>query len=804
MIYFIITLATLVFFQGFFPVSRPSLDFNNDPPDEVNGVRLNKNEFYSSNVSKTIFMVIDALRLDFFNEDYMPLTYRLVQNNGCFNKIKVETPTVTLPRIKALTAGNIPQFVDLVLNLFSTEILSDSIIHSAVKAKKKVIFYGDETWIKLFPNKFSRFEGTHSFFVKDFTVDKNVTRNVEVELQKEDWDLMFLHYLDLDHIGHVYGPFSSLIPEKLHELDKMIYEYYKIFRRNENSLFLITGDHGMRDIGGHGGSTFHETNVPLLLIGLNCQSNTFRQTDIPVNIAALLGLTIPSISIGRVQKSLVYSTVEKYLYKLYYNTRLLVTRQFCSKYEEANSYYIDYIKNSNQSSAHKAIEFYEHCLETISDTLAKSSVKQNFHYLIVSLVILLNCLVSLLLDILGSNENKSVFFQYVIIFTIVIQYLIENNLYISSLLFVVYILLLLRNTRTLCSMISSNFSYYTLFFLVFCFLHPLTFISSSYVEEEHQFWYFFNTLIFLTQLTIFSKSKNYLGTFYCFMILVIFRFIRTMNATGDKWLNHPDLSDWFLKTENFHYYQIFHALSVIAVFLTQFYLINLKRLMLLPLNLLILTLIFVYKNNESSMLGKLIWLLIFINFLLTYKISKIVTWNLVLSLLLKPYNLILIPYCICSSLIISRCYKRTNLVVLHHIFLSNLLFFAQGHNNSLASVDISIGYIGLTSYQPILVISQVLYHTQAFPVLCHLLIFHQRGSESIKIWKLLFCSRLYIFIITSVITVAFRHHLFIWSVFAPKLFIEFTHLLFLFAEYIIYKINEFIVTKFPIYRINHK
>ena len=43
--------------------------------------------------------------------------------------------------------------------------------------------------------------------MKDFTeVDNNVTRNIAGELQNNDWGLMVLHYLGLDHIGHKAGP----------------------------------------------------------------------------------------------------------------------------------------------------------------------------------------------------------------------------------------------------------------------------------------------------------------------------------------------------------------------------------------------------------------------------------------------------------------------------------------------------------------------------------------------------------------------------------------------------------------------
>ena len=37
-------------------------------------------------------------------------------------------------------------------------------------------------------------------------VDNNVTRNVWPELEKDDWDVMILHFLGLDHVGHLEGP----------------------------------------------------------------------------------------------------------------------------------------------------------------------------------------------------------------------------------------------------------------------------------------------------------------------------------------------------------------------------------------------------------------------------------------------------------------------------------------------------------------------------------------------------------------------------------------------------------------------
>lgn len=41
-------------------------------------------------------------------------------------------------------------------------------------------------------------------------------------LKREDWDLLILHYLGLDHIGHVSGPNSPLVGPKLSEMDNIL------------------------------------------------------------------------------------------------------------------------------------------------------------------------------------------------------------------------------------------------------------------------------------------------------------------------------------------------------------------------------------------------------------------------------------------------------------------------------------------------------------------------------------------------------------------------------------------------------
>lgn len=101
----------------------------------------------------------------------------------------------------------VPSFFDVIVNLDSKELAYDNWILQFKLSGKKIHFYGDDTWLRLFPTAFQKSEGTTSFFVADtIEVDKNVTRHLKTELESEDWDVLVLHYLGLDHIGHQGGP----------------------------------------------------------------------------------------------------------------------------------------------------------------------------------------------------------------------------------------------------------------------------------------------------------------------------------------------------------------------------------------------------------------------------------------------------------------------------------------------------------------------------------------------------------------------------------------------------------------------
>jgi ethanolamine phosphate transferase 2 subunit G len=67
-------------------------------------------------------------------------------------------------------SGIIPEFIDILWNFNTSYILEDNLLKKFKKQNKSIVFYGDDTWLKLFnPSEyFLRYEGTTSFIASDY------------------------------------------------------------------------------------------------------------------------------------------------------------------------------------------------------------------------------------------------------------------------------------------------------------------------------------------------------------------------------------------------------------------------------------------------------------------------------------------------------------------------------------------------------------------------------------------------------------------------------------------------------------
>lgn len=299
---------------------------------------------------KAIVIIVDALRYDFtvpFEAQFeptdlsavasssnpppvaprhfhnaFPILYETAQkqpNNAFLLPFIADPPTTTLQRLKGLTTGTLPTFIDAGSNFAGTAIDEDNLVAQLRNASKRLVHLGDDTWHALFPGYFEP-NLTHaydSFNVWDLhTVDNGVTEHIFPLLKAENsskWDVIFGHYLGVDHAGHRYGPDHPAMTAKLAQMDE-------VFRRmieelDDDTLLVVMGDHGMDTKGDHGGESDDEIEAALWMYSkkgvfgrsspayatppATAKVRPVAQIDLVPTLSLLLGMPIPFNNLGK-------------------------------------------------------------------------------------------------------------------------------------------------------------------------------------------------------------------------------------------------------------------------------------------------------------------------------------------------------------------------------------------------------------------------------------------------------------------------------------------------------------------------
>ncbi|WEJ95311.1 major facilitator super transporter protein [Yamadazyma tenuis] len=729
----------LLFLKGFFPSKRILDGFS-----DVSLLGSQRPMF-----DKVVVMVIDALRSDFLfskSDSKFTFVHELIESNKAIPFTAFSNPpTVTLPRLKGITLGSTPNFLDAILNIADDKDKSQGLLNQdnwlhqfkySSNSPKTINFYGDDTWLKLFPDFFNSTDGTNSFFVSDFyEVDNNVTRHLDNELASEaNWDGLILHYLGLDHIGHKTGPDSKFMKLKQEEMDKIIERIYTFLSESsnhKNTLFLVMGDHGMNEIGNHGGSSSGETSAALLFVSpkfeqlkLNLKAplppnndynyyQKVNQIDIIPTLSLLLNIPIAKNNLGII----IRQFLDLFPSKLHHSILLHNCKQFLDLFHLNNR---DHSLNS---------EF--HGLSTTEDDY-----------------IFLRKVQDIMFET-ASNYNYS-------------------NLYLS--LFGSFIC-------TLAILAYFNYGFLsktTLVFQTAMVLYSFHFHGSSLVEEEHHLWWLLNLgfLGYLFKIQNFELPANFL------IVLTALRVIKAWSNTGQKFNNYYVLTNlllenppllWFLVGLTYLvcgsliYFQgsirhcfnfsissnsydvsylnndvnngiTFVSLSILATMSFSFKLLQgymdgydipewLETF--ISWNLLSFDIREFDKSRISNLLVSLsnnclagVLLIIFfriaLKFLRGFKIGLITDLvNLLTLFLINQTKIELVPMFLIffiikhhfSKILLSYRENYTQLDQLVFIvssfsfLISNLTFFSMGGTNSLATVDLSNAYNGIKSYQ---------------------------------------------------------------------------------------------------------
>ncbi|KAL2271858.1 hypothetical protein VTJ83DRAFT_1229 [Remersonia thermophila] len=547
----LIPAAILVFATGFFPY-KPLL-----PGLATFDAVTEYGEPPEAKFDKIVFMVIDALRSDFVyaKGSGFQFTQSLIRNGAALPfTAHATSPTVTMPRLKAITTGSIPSFLDVVLNLDegdeSSSLASQDTWLAQMKAKNtgKLVMYGDDTWLKLFPDTFDRADGTSSFFVSDFTeVDNNVTRHIAGELKRDDWNTMVLHYLGLDHIGHKGGPRSPRMVVKQREMDGIIRQIYTAMESEDHlqsTLLVFCGDHGMNDAGNHGASSAGETSPALVFLSPKLRAlssglpsplperedfqyySTVEQSDLAPTLAALLGFPVPKNNLGALIPEFLpfWPDPRDQVQLLMRNARQIldiVVAAFGREILESES------DRDTLTESRAAYQDLAHGWKNVTGLLGQVSNGEAAPVLIPAVAKWLRNAQDVLSS-MASNYDMS-------------RLLLGQAIAVVAFLTAVKTLAMLADDKRLAFVPLSGV----------IAAYGIMMFASSYVEEEQHFWYWATTAWF-AYTGIRGLKRGHQSpraqVVSTALLLLVMRIVRSWNQTGQKFAGEPDIVKMYLHT----------------------------------------------------------------------------------------------------------------------------------------------------------------------------------------------------------------------------------------------------------------
>ena len=192
---------------------------------------------YPRKFKRVVWLLVDALRYDFVKYDStldpvpvyrnkLPFIRDLLKQkpqNARLYRFVADPPTTTMQRLKALTTGSLPTFIDIGSNFNSYKIMEDSLPYQASANRRNLTFIGDDTWLGLYEGMLTKVFEYPSLNVKDLhTVDNGVIEHMVPELEVGDAEFVIGHFLGVDHVGHTYGSTHWSMGEKLSQMNEVL------------------------------------------------------------------------------------------------------------------------------------------------------------------------------------------------------------------------------------------------------------------------------------------------------------------------------------------------------------------------------------------------------------------------------------------------------------------------------------------------------------------------------------------------------------------------------------------------------
>lgn len=251
---------------------------------------------------RVVIILVDGLRVD---------TSRRMAN---LNQLRVQgvdlvartgQPSLSFPGWTVVGTGALQDVSGVTTNWYEGAVPVDNIFRQAQKAGLGTAMVGTPGWEQLYSSWID--EGYYLDSTLEWQ-DEEGSRALDQEILERalpvlegNARLVLIYFPGPDDNGHWFGGESAQYEESVQRVDEHIAAIASTLDL-ESSTLIVTTDHGMTALGGHGGWEAEVVLTPLVLVGAGIGQGGQRvevsQADIAPAVAVLLGLPIPTHNQG--------------------------------------------------------------------------------------------------------------------------------------------------------------------------------------------------------------------------------------------------------------------------------------------------------------------------------------------------------------------------------------------------------------------------------------------------------------------------------------------------------------------------
>lgn len=251
-------------------------------------------------MKKTIFVLLDACQYEAGTRNLGYLEHLIDYKMGAKYKVRGELPSLSRPIYATLLTGlsvckhgitsNETVKVLKSENIFSMcnaagGVTAAAAYHWMSELYNEVPFQKDEDRIRL---RKDGMIGAGIFYWADDYPDSHLFADGEYLRKEYAPDFMLYHSMGIDFWGHRKGAGSPEYESAIANVDTVLSPLMEVWRK-EGYQVVITADHGMNELGNHGGTDAAQRDVPLYIFSDAVESGRFEEESVSqLNVAPLL------------------------------------------------------------------------------------------------------------------------------------------------------------------------------------------------------------------------------------------------------------------------------------------------------------------------------------------------------------------------------------------------------------------------------------------------------------------------------------------------------------------------------------